>query len=250
MLAENDLRLAWHAQRRGLRSRRLALVTLALAAGDIHKHSWTETLWESLVRSHPQHPFARCFDREHALSDRRILRQLIRLRHTFPPVRVDWLLQREEVRTGPYRAQSLSTPLIVSDLLRWDRGLIRQRVREASIAVDVHDPMPKPIVSAMSGSPDPKAPDRSIIETASSASWIDCLASMLMVVQIHQIGKSAVALFRDDRPSTTSRTQPSTGKRSGSAVVIPHVPSDHIHMPKFADLEPSIYSLNRPVPRP
>ncbi len=117
MTAEDDLKLAWIAHREGRRGRRDVLLTLAVAEGALVGAEWAGPLSRWLIRTRPDHPFARLGSLNRALADRRVIQGIGRMRTTYPPAKVRLLLRRAEAARGPFTGKPLLTPLVLDDLL-------------------------------------------------------------------------------------------------------------------------------------
>lgn len=117
MSTNDDLVLAWLAHRDGLPARRDALLTLAVASAGINGQEWVERVRKFLVNSRPGHLYSGFGPVDEALSDPRVVSSIVRLRYSYPPARVRWLVQQNAVARGPYRKQSPSVAAMVDDLL-------------------------------------------------------------------------------------------------------------------------------------
>jgi hypothetical protein len=117
MAAEDDLRLAWHAHCEGRRGMRDALLTLAAASAGPGEAPWADRCRDRLVADHPDHLFARYSTRERALSEPQVLATLLRLRTSFPPHRVRWLLLKSAVARGAFTGRDEPLPALLDDLL-------------------------------------------------------------------------------------------------------------------------------------
>jgi len=117
MSAENDLRLAWVAYNDGLPARRDALLTLAVASAGIAAGDWVDRVRAFLVRSRPDHLFAGPERLETILSDPRVVGSIMRLRQSYPPARVRWLVQRDAAARGPFHKRPIAVGHLVDDLV-------------------------------------------------------------------------------------------------------------------------------------
>jgi hypothetical protein len=117
MLAEDELRLAWHAHREGHVGRRDALLTLAVADAGPDDEVWAERFRRWLIHRRPDHCFAAFPTRRHALADPGVLAVLRRVRRTHPPIRVRHLLLRGEAQRGPYHEEKESVWSLVESIL-------------------------------------------------------------------------------------------------------------------------------------
>jgi hypothetical protein len=117
MSATDDLRLAWLAHCQGQATRRDALLTLAVAAGEPEGAAWVGAVRDFLVKEHPGHLFDGFYQLDEALADRRVIAGLNRLRLSFPPARVSYLVRRSEVVRSPYTRRRTSVGLLLDDLL-------------------------------------------------------------------------------------------------------------------------------------
>ena len=117
MSATDDLRLAWLAHRQGQASRRDALLTLAVAAGEPEGAAWVDQVRDFLVKEHPGHLFDGFYQLDEALADRRVIAGLNRLRLSFPPTRVSYLVRRAEVVRSPYTGRRAPVGSLLDELL-------------------------------------------------------------------------------------------------------------------------------------
>ena len=132
MSAVETLRLAWQSHRDGKLGRRDALLTLAAAEAareGADQAPWTGAVRAFLVASHPGHLFSGFASLERALDDGRVLGALGRLRATFPPGRVRWLLRRAEVARGPFDGRKAGLRMMLDDLLSPASPRLRPRRR-------------------------------------------------------------------------------------------------------------------------
>lgn len=130
MSAENDLRLAWVAHNDGLPARRDALLTLAVASAGMAGGDWIDRVRAFLVGSRPDHLFAGQEPLETILSDPRVVASILRLRQSYPPSRVRWLVQRDAASRGPFRGRPIAVGRLVEDLVTPPRKARRRsRVR-------------------------------------------------------------------------------------------------------------------------
>ena len=116
MTAEDDLRLAWQAERDGRPSMRDALLTLAAAACGPSQADLAARCRVRLIASRPDHVFAAFPNLDDALADPRVGVFLRKLRRLFPEGRVRSLLRKSAVRRGPFTGRAESLPAMLDDL--------------------------------------------------------------------------------------------------------------------------------------
>ncbi len=130
MTADDALRLAWISHRHGREAHRDALLTLAVASGVPSGAPWVDRVRDFLVSRRRDHLFATFVELDEALSDRRVMAALGRLRLSFPPERVEWLVRRDAVGRGPYSGRSARVETLLGDILAKPRvKRLRDRVR-------------------------------------------------------------------------------------------------------------------------
>ncbi len=101
MSAEEDLRLAWQADRDGKLGRRDALMTLA-AAGAPANARWVARCRARLIENRPDHLFAHFASVPEALRHPTVARAIAKLRALYPPGKVANLVRRDEVTRSPW----------------------------------------------------------------------------------------------------------------------------------------------------
>jgi hypothetical protein len=116
MAVDDDLRLAWYYHSDGRFRRRDALVALALVGGLEKGADWVERGRSRLIARRPTHVFAAFPSVRHALADSEVRLALRRLRQTYPPARVRWLLRRAAAPRSPYTGRVVSFSIILDDL--------------------------------------------------------------------------------------------------------------------------------------
>lgn len=134
MATENDLRLAWQAERDGRLGTRDVLITLAILASRPGER-WAESARRLLVASRPRHWLAGYANLDAARTDPRVVAAGARLRATFPPARVERMLLRSAALTGTYTGRNVPLRLIIRELLGPD-SLIGTRAASRSPARD------------------------------------------------------------------------------------------------------------------
>lgn len=115
MSMEDDLRLAWQANRVGKHGRRDALLTLAAVQAPADT-PWLPTCRARLIETHPDHIFARFTTLSEALEHPRVDYALEKLRALYHPGKVANLVRRDEVRRGPWTGQRPPLSRILNDL--------------------------------------------------------------------------------------------------------------------------------------
>lgn len=123
MSAEDDLRLAWQADRDGRPGRRDALLTLAVAQVPAHT-PWVARCRDRLVENRPDHIFARFSSVPEALGHPKVRQALKKLRALYPPAKVANLVRRDEVRRGPWTGRRPALAVVINDLFARRRGRI------------------------------------------------------------------------------------------------------------------------------
>ena len=116
MAAEQDLRLAWWAQRVGRSGTRDVLLTLA-AAASVPDDAWASRCRLRLIATRPDHWFAPYPTLSLALDDSGVVAAMSRLRASFPPARVDNLLLRYEALAGPHLGRLVPMSVVLDDLI-------------------------------------------------------------------------------------------------------------------------------------
>ena len=166
MTADDALRLAWASHREGREARRDALLTLAVAAGVPSGAPWVGRVRDFLVSRRRDHLFATFVALDEALSDPRVIAALGRLRLSFPPQRVSWLVRRDAAGRGPYSGRSARVETLLNDLLAKPRiTRRRERVRlglagsssSTSIPAGALAPL-GPVTTREAGLPDASGP--------------------------------------------------------------------------------------------
>jgi hypothetical protein len=102
MPVDDILRLAWQAERDGRPGTCDALMMLAIAESGPGEAVIAERCRRRLISRQPDHWLASFPTLGQALSHSRIARAVRQLRAMFPPIRVQHLLFRDDVRRGPY----------------------------------------------------------------------------------------------------------------------------------------------------
>lgn len=124
MSVEDDLRLAWQADRDGRAGRRDALLTLA-AAGAQPDAPWLAPCRARLIRSRPNHLFSRFESVAEARAHPKVAYALEKLRALYPAGKVANLVKRDEVCRGLSNGRRVPMSIILDDLL----GSVRRRRR-------------------------------------------------------------------------------------------------------------------------
>jgi hypothetical protein len=113
---EGLIRLAWYMDNEGKPGARDALLTLVAAEGVRDDASLCERCRRLLSGRHPGHWYARGASVREALARPRTAVAVAKLQTMFPPVRVQRLLLRSEVRRGPYTGRITPLARVVADL--------------------------------------------------------------------------------------------------------------------------------------
>ncbi len=116
MAIEDLLRLAWRADGDGKPGLRDALLTLAVVDSGTENAVLAERCRRLLIARRPEHWFATSPTLGQALAHTKVANAVERLRLTFPPVRVERLLVRYSVLSGPYTGRTASLAQVLDDL--------------------------------------------------------------------------------------------------------------------------------------
>jgi hypothetical protein len=117
MPVDDILRLAWQAERDGRPGTRDALMMLAIAESGPGEAVIAERCRRRLISRQPEHWLASFPTLGQALSHSKVARAVRHLRAMFPPVRVQRLLFRDEVKRGPYTGRTRPGWAVCEDLL-------------------------------------------------------------------------------------------------------------------------------------
>ncbi len=115
MSTEDDLRLAWQADRDGRPGRRDALLTLAAAQAPSEAR-WLSRCRARLIERHPDHLFARFSSIAEARAHPKVAYALEQLRELYPPGKVANLVRRDEVRRGHWTGDRPPLSVVLDDL--------------------------------------------------------------------------------------------------------------------------------------
>ena len=108
--------MAWIAERAGRFGTRDVLLTLAIASS-APEDDWTLIAWLRLLEATPNHFFAIYPSLSVALDNPGVARSLNKLRQSFPPSRIEHLLARAAVSSGPYYGCAIPLRIVIDDLV-------------------------------------------------------------------------------------------------------------------------------------
>ncbi len=125
MSAQDDLRMAWVAERAGRLGTRDVLLTLAIASSG-PEDEWVTRAWSRLISARPDHFFAAFPSLSQALDNPDVVKSVNKLRLSFPPSRIERLLVRSAVSSGKYTGKVIPLDLVIDDLVG-SRSLLRAK---------------------------------------------------------------------------------------------------------------------------
>ena len=114
---EDLVRLAWQSEIEGKPGTRDALLTLAVAEGDVDELVLAEKARRVLVLRRPDHWFASPAPMSQWMDNPQVVTTLSKLRAMFPPVRVRHMLMRGAAQRGPFSGRVASPSRLLLDLV-------------------------------------------------------------------------------------------------------------------------------------
>ena len=179
---EDLLRLAWQADVDGRPGMRDAILTLTVAECGPADAVLAERCRKLLAARRPDHWFATSATLGQALSHKKVIEALARLRATFPPMRVARLLMKGAVLGGPFLGRPLPLSRVLCDLSLEPEDRATKDKHLSSRPLETARALPFPGAATTNGPADSSGPDPALIALYWSV-WVAMAALLSTVVE-------------------------------------------------------------------